>query len=142
MMKDLFLKLIRENYYEDRTIGRVFINNVFFGFSLEDTVRPKNIKIREKTAIHEGVFLLKIKKSPSKNEERIYIENVPNFVGIQIHSGNDVNDTSGCILIGKKREYKSSKSRIYRSKEAIDELFNIVKIAENAYIEIINLNQV
>jgi len=141
-MKSVFIKVIRDSYYKDRTIGKVFVDGEFLGYSLEDAYRGNSVKIKKHTAIASGVYEVKIKRSPSKGVDRMYIENVPNFVGIQIHSGNYIKDTDGCILMGLSRTYDGDNSIITDSRKAVDKLFEIVKNAKNSYIEVINLNQI
>ena len=137
-MKTLEFVLYRYKYLKDRTIGRMMLNGVFYGFTLEDTVRPQNIKIPKETAISAGKYDLKVRYSNRFGELRVFVEDVPNFKGIQIHGGNNPEDTEGCILIARNRIL--DKNIIQGSLK--NNITKKVKKAKFATLEIINLNQI
>jgi len=58
-------------------------------------------KMKGVTAIPEGTYPLLITHSPSFKLWLPYVQGVPGFEGIRIHSGNKPSDTQGCILVGK-----------------------------------------
>jgi hypothetical protein len=112
----VYLKLIRENVHEKKkyTRGRLYFNGEFFAYTLEDKIRDKNAdgdlndykegKVYGNTAIPFGTYQGFLRYSPSKDRIVPQLENVKHFTYIQIHSGNDISDTLGCILIGYKRK--------------------------------------
>ena len=74
----------------------------------------KAIKIPGKTAIPEGRYLLLITKSYRFKRWLPEVWAVPKFSGIRIHAGNTVEDTQGCILVGKNLQVgKVLDSRIW-----------------------------
>lgn len=82
----------------DATLGELYINNHFFCFTLEDKVRDE--KIKHETAIPAGKYEVVINFSERFKVLMPLLLNVPNYVGIRIHPGNSIADTSGCILVG------------------------------------------
>lgn len=83
------------------TIGKLYIDGIYFCDTLEDKVR--DIKIKGETAIPYGTYKGKITYSPRFKKLLPLILDVPNFSGIRIHSGNTENDTEGCILVGENK---------------------------------------
>ena len=137
-MKKLEFVLYRYKYLKDRTLGKMYLNGVFYGYTLEDTVRPKDIKIPKETAIHKGFYSLMTRISQRFGELRVFVENVPNFKGIQLHGGNGPEDTEGCILIAKNLIL--DKNMIQGSLK--NDITKRVKKAKFATLEIINLKQI
>lgn len=114
------LRLERIFKGENYTIGRLYIDDIYFCDTLEDTIRDISEngegKIYGKTAIPSGKY--NVVMSMSNRFKRILplLQNVPHFEGIRIHSGNTHEDTHGCILVGKNTEIgKVTSSRIYES---------------------------
>lgn len=70
-------------------------------FILEDPIRDK--KIYGETAIPAGRYRVVGLPSPSKRHIELYLLDVPNYIGIQIHRGNTAADTKGCLLPGLNR---------------------------------------
>lgn len=141
------LLLKRKFKGESYTIGDLFIDGVFFCNTLEDTVRelrllcpdtPQHVKcqcsekVYAKTAIPCGTY--KVTLTPSPRFKRILprIHDVPHFLGILIHSGNQAEDSSGCVLLGKNRV----KGRVLESKETLKKLMAILKKESDIEIEI------
>ena len=72
-----------------------------------DTLEPHAIdwrredKIAGKTAIPTGRYKVVLGYSKTYKRRMPFLQNVPHFTGIMIHTGNSVDDTRGCILVGK-----------------------------------------
>jgi hypothetical protein len=97
------LKLIRETFTEKSTIGSLYVNGIFFCYTLEDKDRKLEsggVKEYAKTAIPRGKY--KVINSFSNRFKKYLPElvNVPQFAGIRIHAGNKAEDSEGCILVG------------------------------------------
>lgn len=72
------------------------------------------------TGIYKARFL---KQSSSGRYRNIYhLEGVKNRTGILIHSGNVVNQSKGCLLIGLKRGVLAGKPAVINSKAALSML--------------------
>lgn len=82
------------------TPGKLYVDDVFECDTLEDVVRDDGVKIWGQTAIPYGTYEVDITYSPRFKQMLPILLNVPNFTGIRIHPGNDVDDTEGCILTG------------------------------------------
>lgn len=107
------LTLKRTKLEKTYTEGKLFINDVYFCDTIEDTVRDLPLKCpsteckcKEKifgeTAILKGIY--KVILSFSNRFKKILPEilNVQHFAGIRIHGGNKAADSHGCILLGIK----------------------------------------
>jgi hypothetical protein len=94
------LKLVREIFTDNSTIGKLYNGDVFLCYTLEDMTREEGIKIPGRTSIPYGKYEVAITFSPKYNCKMPILLDVPNFEGIRIHSGNDDGDTEGCILVG------------------------------------------
>lgn len=95
------LRLIREPSKNGATLGVLFIDGVFFCFTLEDVIRDE--KIAGQTAIPAGHYAVQLSPSPRFGRVLPELLNVPNFSGVRIHAGNRKEDTAGCILVGEQR---------------------------------------
>jgi len=114
------LVLERDEFTGGCTIGCLTVDGTFECFTLEDVVRADGIKIPGETAIPAGDYNVDITFSPKFNRDLPLVINVSGFVGIRIHSGNDADDTEGCILVGRRR----LQERIGESRLAFDTLFH------------------
>lgn len=110
------------------TIGKLYVDGVFFAYSLEDVDRKLEAggqKIKGETAIPRGVYGVVIDFSTRFQKQMMHVLNVPQFEGIRIHAGNTDKDTEGCILLGKVR----SDNAVFNSREAVNALFDKVQQA-------------
>ena len=120
------LKLKREPHPE-YTIGKLYIDDIFECFTLEDIIR--DVKIKGETAIPYGKYKVIINQSIRFKRALPLLLNVPNFEGIRIHTGNKTADTEGCILVGTMR---TKDGMVLNSKIAFDKLFpKMVLAAKN-----------
>lgn len=102
------IKILRARKLPTRTIGQLYINDELFCFTLEDVVREvagqpvEKWKIKNETAIPVGRYKITMENSPRFGPDTITVNNVVGFSGVRVHSGNNENDTEGCIIVGYK----------------------------------------
>lgn len=132
---------------EGYTIGKLYVDGVFFSNTLEDrdrgltsTMSIEEIKKKKKagdTAIPTGTYKVRMNiSSPRFSKSNWYIKNcngakmprlkdVPGYDGVLIHCGNTAKDTEGCILVGKN----DVKGMVTKSKDYFLKLYNIMYTA-------------
>lgn len=103
--------LITDIEGENYTSGNLYVDNEWLCHTLEDKNRDTDHdgklnepKVFGKTAIPYGVHEMTLVHSPHFNMMVPLICGVPGFTAIEIHPGNTVNDTNGCILVGIRSE--------------------------------------
>jgi hypothetical protein len=87
----------------DVTNGTLYIDGKRFCYTLEDPVRFDGVKVYGKTAIPAGKYKVIVNMSPKFKKLLPRLIDVPNYTGVLIHGGNDVDDTLACILVGYDR---------------------------------------
>lgn len=116
------------------TIGKLYIDDVYFCDTIEDTVRDTNKsgefdkgeqKIKGKTAIPYGTYEIKWTYSPRFKKYTPQLMNVPSFEGIRIHAGNTSADTEGCLILGKNKQV----GKVLNSRATINKFYPIIKEA-------------
>lgn len=116
------------------TIGKLYIDDVYFCDTIEDTVRELNKngkfdngekKIHSKTAIPYGTYEIKWTYSPRFKKYTPQLMNVPSFEGIRIHAGNTSADTEGCLILGKNKQV----GKVLNSRDTINKFYPIIKEA-------------
>lgn len=95
-MDKITLNLCRLNSDESPTEGVLSIGKTDICHTLE---LPKLADI---VCIPTGKYELKLTYSKRFNKVLPEVMNVKGRTGIRIHAGNSVNDTAGCILVGRK----------------------------------------
>ena len=140
------------------TIGRFYIDGIFYCNTLEDADRglkqtdhPDYIRARKvanETAIPKGTYGVAMNiTSPKYSASSWYwslcqgkvprLLNVPGFEGILIHTGNNPLQTSGCLLVGKNTKV----GQLTESKETFKKIYKLMKAAydrgEEITIEIV-----
>lgn len=118
MIKVLVKRIAKKPKY---TIGKLFINGVFYANTLEDTDRGltqsmsedeiKSKKIYGETAIPTGTYKIDMHTVSPKFKNRSWAKpydgkiprlvGVKGFEGVLMHPGNQASDTLGCLLVGK-----------------------------------------
>lgn len=116
------------------TIGKLYIDDVYFCDAIEDTVRDLNKngkfdngekKVHSKTAIPYGTYEIKWTYSPRFKKYTPQLMNVPSFEGIRIHAGNTSADTEGCLILGKNKQV----GKVLNSRDTINKFYPIIKEA-------------
>lgn len=111
------LALVRDHCYPDRVEGHLSLDGVYACLTLEPPRRADNPLI-EYPAIPAGTYGVTIAYSPRFQQMVPHVNNVPGRQNIEIHVGNVVPDTHGCILVGEERLGRG----ILHSRDALDAL--------------------
>lgn len=146
------IKLKRIALKKDYTIGKLYIDDVYFCDTLEDAVRDLNKngkfdngekKIYGQTAIPYGTYDVATNVVSSRFKNRVWAKpyngkiprllNVQSFDGVLLHPGSSQLDTSGCILVGKN----TIVGRLTDSQKTFHLLMQKIKNQKNITIEII-----
>lgn len=150
-MKLVLKRIAKKTTY---TIGKLYINDVYFCDTLEDTDRGLSssmsldaIKAKKEaanTAIPTGTYKVSMNVVSNKYSNSPFYKklcsskvpkllNVPGFDGILIHTGNDNTDTEGCILVGENKQA----GKVLNSKVTFEKLYKeLLKDKENITIKI------
>lgn len=99
----------------EATLGRLYIDDAFECFTLEDQGRD-GAKVMGETRIPAGEYELKLRAEGGWHEREgkrydkkfganwhqgmLHLQNVPGFEYILIHAGNTEKETMGCLLVG------------------------------------------
>lgn len=143
----LIITLERRYKKQNYTIGKVFLNGIYFCDSLEDVDRGlddsmseeeiKSKKVYGKTAIPTGRYEVIYTYSPKFRKHLPRLQNVKGFVGILIHALNKPEETEGCIGVG----LNSVKGMITNSRwysDAINKRIDkAIRSGKKVYIEIV-----
>lgn len=137
--------IIRKWFYDDTTVGELYINDVKFCYTLEDAVRGYGVKIDGKTAIAQGRYKCKLSMSSRFKRIMPMLYTEPNgyevikggisFKGVRIHGGNTHLNTEGCVLCAYER---TSDKSIYKTAES-DLTKELAKYQE---IEVVIINEI
>lgn len=120
---------------ETYTIGHLYANKQYICDTIEDKVRILNTeddKVYKQTAIPKGRYKVILTYSPHFHKILPELLNVPFFKNIRIHSGNDENDSAGCIIVGENK----IKGKVINSKQTLNKLMQILKPINNSGEEI------
>lgn len=150
-MKDLHLTVDRKWKKSAYTIGRLYIDGVYFCDTLEPRDRGlkqtdslaviRRNKIPSQTAIPTGTYQLTLGVQSAKYSAAKYAKqygfcrgylprvlNVPGFDGVLIHIGNSKEDTAACLLVGKNKQV----GRVLESTATFLRLYPILDAARKA----------
>ena len=139
MTKLLLKRIARKDGY---TIGKLYIDGVYFCDTLEDTDRLNKgmpaaelaaKKIPGQTAIPEGTYKVIVNTSPKFKRLLPRLVNVPGYEGVLIHRGNTPADTAGCILVGENKQV----GKVLNSTFYEDRLVDMLKHDNNIVIEVV-----
>ena len=130
------LTLTRIAKRADYTIGRLEDEN---GVKICDTLEPTwrdykggELKVPRKSAVPDGTYPVVVTKSKKFGKYLPLLVGVPGFEGIRIHSGNTVNDTEGCILVGQNL----IKGKVLLSRLTLEKLMRLIENEKRIFLTI------
>lgn len=132
-MGNVLVQRIRQG--KQSTLSHVYIDGEFVCYALEDAIR--DVKIKGETAIPAGNYSLVLntygamnarykRLFPEFHKGMVEIEGIPNYSYVYIHIGNNIGDTSGCILVGNSYELIDGDYELRKSKKAYISLYKML----------------
>ena len=126
---------------KDATNGMLFVDGVFENYTLEDEYR--DVKVMHETCIPEGEYEIKLRAEGGFHSRylkrygadwhkgMLWLQDVPNFTWILIHTLNDSTQTSGCLGVGSAQQDLDldAKGLITQSRDAYMRLYPKVRDA-------------
>ena len=144
-MEILELDLQRIYFAPKYTIGKLYVNGVYFCDTIEDVNRDLNKdgdlkdvgegKVMHETAIPFGRYQVIVDMSPRFKRLLPRILNVPGFDGVLMHNGVDENSSSGCIILGKN----TIKGKVTDSRKYMNDLTDLLNKAQKTKKIFINI---
>lgn len=129
------IDVIRTYFTREFTKGIMFVDDVFFGYTLEPEMKTPSEYSYTNKCISSGKYVARYEYSPKFKKYLIELKNVSEHSEIKIHNGNHREHTRGCILVGKR----SGKGCILESVPALNVLNNMAYWATKKH-EGINVN--
>lgn len=117
-MEPVRLTLLRYESGQDGTFGVLLCGREWICHTLEPSARTGGYR----QAVRAGVYPLTFEYSP-KFRRQLPTILAPGRVGLRVHAGNKVSETSGCVLVGESR----SGPLLLRSKVTLDRVVEIIK---------------
>ena len=133
----LKLSIQREIFDDDKTIGKLYVNDQYYCDTLELKYRGdnmKDVKVPGYTAIPQGIYTVVIGHLSTIDRDVPLLQNVPDFSGIYIHTGASTDNTTGCILIGDYKNNVWSLNSAY-----VNEITDLVRDADETTIKVFNI---
>ena len=142
----MILEIKRDNWNETTTLGKLYIDDVYFCETLEDREREFDVKIKGETAIPFDLEM-KVKIHLSNHFKRevllLYTEDdevtISNgevtFSYVYLHGGNTYKDTLGCPLVAYLR-INDNTIQGSAEKDLFDIVSKRIKLGEEVKIKI------
>ncbi len=144
---------LERRYKKDKyTIGKLYVDDVYFSDTIEDRDRGIDqsmsedeialIKVSGETAIPTGTYLIDMNVVSPKFKNREWakpyggrvprLKDVPGFTGILIHPFNTAEESKGCIAVGLNK----AKGKVVQSTYYFKKLMGFLTAAYNRGEEI------
>jgi hypothetical protein len=137
------LKLVRDTFTDNTTIGKLYVNGEYFCETLEDKDRGLHqdlsveentrLKVYGETCIPYGKYKVIVTPSVRLKRTLPLLVNVEGFQGIRIHKGNNKHHTLGCLILGTTRGVDA----VYQSTVQEERIVKLLKDEKEIEIEIV-----
>ena len=128
------LILERTTHNINSTEGKLYVNGIFFCYTIEDVIRArpgewkKELKVYSKTAIPYGVYPILVTWSNRFKRMLTGVFDVPDFSGIRVHNGSSELSSAGCIIVSYKSDNEHDK--LINEKSAMNDLCVLIKAVQ------------
>ncbi len=129
------LKLKRFSGADEATLGLIFVEGKFFCYSLEDQFNEP--KVPGETRIPAGKYQIMLRAEGGMHKRysnrfsfhkgMLWLQMVPGFTFIYIHTGNNDDHSEGCILTGDGQvQNVTERGQVTSSVAAYTRLYEVV----------------
>lgn len=130
----MLIKLKRFKSDSKGTIGTLTIDDNPKCFTLEDAHR--DVKVLGETRIPMGNYIVKLRneggmtkryaKRYANHRGMLWLQDVPNFEWVYIHTGNTEEHTDGCILVGEIANLNENRKVVGESRDAYVDIYETI----------------
>tara|TARA_R110000824_G_scaffold142839_1_gene310147 strand:+ start:148 stop:582 length:435 start_codon:yes stop_codon:yes gene_type:complete len=134
-VKGVNLLLIRDEFTNKSTLGKLFLNGELFCQTLE---LPYLDNQRSISCIPEGEYKVRLrtaKESSSRDYLHLLVQDVKGRSYILVHIGNFPKDTKGCILVGQSRQQDRVNNSRFAMELLMKEILNLGGVNINLIIK-------
>lgn len=132
-MSEMKADIIRvENNPVEGTFGVVLLEGRVFCVCLEETQK----EISYDSHIPAGNYICERYLSPTKHIEVWELQHVQNRTHIQIHAGNTLDDTLGCILLGQYFDKLRGNRAVLNSGSTFEKFMQVTRNADRLNLTI------
>ena len=121
----VILKILREWFTDKSTCGNLYLDDVWFCYTLEPR---KDQSLGKPYCIPTGTYSFILQYSPRFKMTTPHLLDVPGFTNIEIHPGNYPIDTEGCLLVGSEHQ----ENMVTGSRSTFDKLISNLLTVENS----------
>ena len=105
----MLLHLLRISTNEESTIGALYVDGAFECYVVEDAWKAQ--KAAGTTRIPQGIYEIKLRNEGGMTQKygdrfsdihqgMLWLQDVPEFQWVYIHTGNTAKHTEGCLIVG------------------------------------------
>ena len=123
--KGINLLIIRDEFTDKSTIGKLFLNGEWLCDTLELPYRDNQRSISCIPADEYKVRLRTAKESSTRNYLHLLVEDVKDRSFILFHRGNSAKDSRGCVLVGIGRKQDFVKNSTLDMDLLMKEILNL-----------------
>ena len=127
----MLIQVYRYMSNEHGTLGILKVNGEFRCYTLEDPFRA--VKVPGETRIPGGIYRLALRDEGGMTRRyeakypyhvgMLWLQDVPGFEWVYIHVGNQVEDTEGCILVGRAPNFYNEYPTVANSTAAYERIY-------------------
>ena len=124
-VKGVNLLLIRDDFSDKSTLGKLYLNGEMFCQTLE---LPYLDNQRSISCIPEGSYKVRTRlprESATRDYVHLLVQDVEGRSYILVHIGNFPKDTKGCILVGQSRQQDRVNNSRFAMELLIKEILNL-----------------
>ena len=142
----MHIDLKRYSTSRESTLGLLSVDGVFECYTIEDTQRYE--KIAGETRIPSGLYQIHLRREGGLHNKytarynfhrgMLWLQDVPGFTFVYIHTGNTRKHTEGCILLGDQPNNNQLETGfVGKSRDAYGRLYRgLASAAEGAALTI------
>jgi hypothetical protein len=133
------VKLILERAWPliARTVGRLYLNDLWESYTCEDRIRL-GPKVYGETAIPYGTYKILATKSAKFGRVMPEIVGVPGYSGLRFHGGNTEHDTLGCVLVGYTHDAEGIYDCALAAKRLEGKILAALASGDDVTIDVVN----
>ena len=124
------MRLVRDDQNAERSYGTIQHDGEDTTIVCQTLELPWRDNAHDVSCIPAGTYAVKLQFSPKHDRMLYHLQDVSGRGDVEIHIGNTVKDTLGCILLGESRGALDGVDAVLASHEAFDAFMALMNGAD------------